>query len=72
MSPRVWVADAACCGADVRLFFRRGERVEHVDAARAYCERCPVTAECLAVTVAGDEAGLWAGTTTRDRRTIAA
>ena len=40
-----WRADAACRGRDTDLWFVPGIPAE----ALAYCNRCPVTAECLAM-----------------------
>lgn len=41
-----WLGQAACKGMDINLFFpEEGHSV--APEARAACERCPVTAECL-------------------------
>lgn len=64
-----WRAQAACRGADTALFYREGACRE----ARAYCARCPVTAECLddALTVGPrDDYGVRAGTGSIERRAI--
>ena len=39
-SRQPWMAEAACRGLDVQLFFP--ERGELTDQARAVCARCPV------------------------------
>ena len=70
-----WMQRAACKGLDPDLFFpERGENSK-VDAAKAVCAQCSVTAECLdyAVTVkhdgiTGERAGVWGGKTYTERR----
>lgn len=59
-----WHARAACRGVGTAVFFTaRGESVE---PAKAYCDRCPVTNECLAS--ADNGFGVWGATTVRERR----
>jgi len=36
--------------------------------AKAICAECPVATECLAAGVAGNEIGVWGGTSGPDRR----
>jgi WhiB family redox-sensing transcriptional regulator len=39
--------------------------------ARAICDRCPVTAECLEYALANNEVhGCWGGTSERERRKL--
>lgn len=62
---RAWEKDAACRGADQALFF--GAPGRHPAEALAICDRCPVRAQCEAVSP--DEVyGVWAGRTTEERR----
>jgi len=66
-----WRQDANCRGLSPSLFFpERGESTKH---AMAVCAACTVAAECLAygLTLRGREgAGIWGGTTERQRRNI--
>ena len=62
-----WTADAACKGMGPRLFFA-GTARSAADARARYCDACPVTAQCLAAAVSGDEVGIWAGSTADQRR----
>jgi WhiB family redox-sensing transcriptional regulator len=67
-----WRERAACRGADPNIFFpARG--VQGIEDARAYCARCSVTTECLAVAMSDATAGrvgVWGGTSERERRLI--
>ena len=66
-----WRDSAACVGAPVDVFFP--ERGQTADAAREYCGRCPVTAECLAFAMmqdTQDDRGVYGGTTALDRRKL--
>jgi WhiB family redox-sensing transcriptional regulator len=75
-APPPALADAACKGADLGLFF--GPDSEFVTArqqreaqAKAICDRCPVKAECLEYALDAREAyGVWGGTTEDERRAI--
>jgi WhiB family transcriptional regulator, redox-sensing transcriptional regulator len=70
-SELAWQREAACRGLGVEsqaIFFpSRGESVED---ARAICERCPVTDECLAFALENHCIGVWGGTTERQRRRL--
>ena len=66
-----WQALAACRGADPVLFFRGDyESLPYANnryiAARTYCDRCPVTAEC-AVAGRSEHYGLWGGKSPNER-----
>lgn len=64
-----WRHSAACRGADIALFYNEGPCTE----AKAYCARCPVTAECLddALTIRPrDDYGIRAGMGSNERRAI--
>ena len=70
-----WVTDAACRGEPPATFFPERERGVDVNAvlwrARAVCNSCPVSVECLHYALADPELeGVWAGTTTRERRDL--
>lgn len=63
-----WHSEAACRGVGADVFY--GGRGGDTGPAKALCASCPVCAECLAAGVAGDEAGVWGGTTAHERRAI--
>ncbi len=68
-----WRDDAACLGADPDLFYPdKGEDTRQV--VRVFCNRCPVTAECLAfaldMELSSLRYGIWGGTTVVQRRRI--
>lgn len=64
-----WMRRGACRGADPDIFFpSRGARS---DAARTYCDTCPVARECRSYAVADPYTlGWWGGTTEGDRRRL--
>ncbi len=68
-----WKARAACRGMDPEWFFP--ERGDH-DTLRsviAVCTECPVRIDCLDYALAANEkAGVWGGTTGRQRRRMTA
>ena len=73
--PKPWMEDAACREAPPILFFpERLSRYEQItpssyDAAREYCERCPVLATCREASI--DEIhGFWGGLTPQERREL--
>jgi WhiB family redox-sensing transcriptional regulator len=65
--PVGWMADAACRGKDARIFFPAG--TDH-GPAFAVCARCPVRADCLDYALATHSAGIWGGTSDRQRERI--
>lgn len=60
-----WRLDAACRGADPRLFFP--ERGEATWPAKQICAQCPVTSECFDAGL-GEKHGIWGGLSERQRR----
>ena len=68
-----WQVTAACRGMDVNLFYLpdsvRGQRKRaHTVSAKAICNTCPVTAECLARAIkVGEPDGVWGGLTVSER-----
>lgn len=74
-----WREQAMCVRLDPGLFFPADTGdpwtlKSAADAVRPYCELCPSRAECLTealATATMDGSGLWAGTTPRERRTLA-
>jgi WhiB family redox-sensing transcriptional regulator len=75
-APPPTLADAACKGADLGLFF--GPDAEFVTArrdreakAKAICARCPVQPDCLAYALDTREAyGVWGGASEDERRAM--
>lgn len=69
-----WQLDAACRKVDANLFFHpdneRGEkRLNRTRAAKRVCQGCPVRAWCLCHAIdAGEQFGIWGGTTEEERR----
>jgi WhiB family redox-sensing transcriptional regulator len=75
-APPPTLADAACKGADLGLFF--GPDAEFVTArrdreaqAKAICARCPVRPDCLAYALdTGEAYGVWGGLSEDERRAL--
>jgi Transcription factor WhiB len=71
-SELAWQQEAACRGLGVEesqaIFFP--SRGDSIDAARAICQGCPVTEECLDFALANNCIGVWAGTSDRQRRRL--
>ena len=67
-----WRELAACRGMGTEIFFP--ERGEDTDAAKAICDVCPVTEECLEeqmrLRVSGADFGVWGGTSARQRKAL--
>lgn len=61
-----WHQRAACRGAATTVFFP--EKGQSSAEARAICSLCLVATECLEAGVAGNEIGIWGGTSGLDRR----
>jgi WhiB family redox-sensing transcriptional regulator len=69
-----WHARAACRGAGADGFIiGRGANESIMARARAICDVCPVTEECLAYALADcDCVGIWGATTGQQRRAMRA
>lgn len=71
-----WYDHAACVGLPTEWFFPPDDRtvtIDQLERARAVCTDCPARADCFAYAVADPKLdGTWAGTTTRQRRTLRA
>jgi len=73
-----WQYDGACREADPTLFFspesERGPRRQaRENAAKVYCDRCPVVEECLRHALKVKEPyGVWGGLSTSERATVEA
>jgi WhiB family redox-sensing transcriptional regulator len=67
--PEPWRARAACRGTDTALFFPG--RGADLRSARALCESCPVSRECLDLALGDDRLdGIWGGLTSVQRRAM--
>jgi len=69
-----WRQSAACRNEDPELFFpigTSGPAILQEQEAKAVCERCPVTEECLQWALENNqESGVWGGLDENERRTI--
>lgn len=64
-----WRRRAACITAPKWMFFPARGDAKTIRAAKAMCATCPVRAECLDANLM-QKAGVWGGTTERERRQI--
>lgn len=65
-----WQLDALCAEPayrDVNFFPERGE---DSNAAKTVCARCLVADECARFAIEHGEAGIWGGTSRRQRKTL--
>ena len=67
-----WMSRGACRQADPELFFPiaavTGPAARQAEAAKAFCGRCDVCANCLSYAVEAMPEGIWGGTTPEERR----
>lgn len=63
-----WMTNAACRGMDAALFFP--DAGGPTALARAVCSACPVREPCLQYALEENVAGVWAGTSPRQRATL--
>jgi WhiB family redox-sensing transcriptional regulator len=67
-----WMDRAACNGVPVAIFYPTDEHGEAI--AKKVCATCEVRADCLAYALNqhrdATDAGIWGGTTERERRAI--
>ena len=66
LAPPGWHSEAACRGMGPGQFFPA--HGQNGTKARAICEKCPVAASCFAQAIETEAAGIWAGTTERERK----
>lgn len=67
-----WRSEAACRGVDPNIFFPdKGDKVGGA-AAKAFCDRCSVVADCLdwALDEWRDDGGILGGKTGHERRSL--
>lgn len=67
-----WKHQAACRGYPDELFFPAGDTdEEHIATALAVCAGCRVTEQCLDYALESNQrAGIWGGTTEKERRSL--
>lgn len=68
MTDESWRDDAACFEVGDYPFFPSNE--ESVEPAKKLCRACPVRVQCLnfALSLEDNPAGVWGGTSVRERR----
>lgn len=64
-----WRDQAKCRDKETDWFFIEDHRTV-VNEARVFCATCPVHSQCLDHAIRNDEVGIWAGTTTNQRKKI--
>lgn len=68
-----WRDSGACLNEDPDLFFPTGSTGSvhrEIEMAKSVCRRCSVTQACLEWALsAGQQSGIWGGTTEEERRT---
>ena len=66
-----WQDAALCSGSNDPLFFPETESEANAqEAYGTFCRMCPVRVACLAWALKNRERGIWAGTTTGQRRSL--
>jgi WhiB family redox-sensing transcriptional regulator len=69
-----WRHRAICRDEDPELFFpigNSGPALLQIAEAKAVCQRCPVTSECLGWAIeTGQDAGVWGGMSEDERRAL--
>ncbi len=69
-----WRNKAACLEEDPELFFpigTTGRALDQIEEAKAVCQHCPVTQECLEWALdTNQDAGVWGGMSEEQRRTL--
>lgn len=65
-----WHRRAACTGMGADRFITA--HGVSTAPARYICATCSVVAPCRAAAIAGDELGIWGGTSTQERRRVTA
>lgn len=67
-----WQDDALCNGVPLEVFVPDKENPEGLQAAREWCNPCPVRAVCLRYALTYGQRGYWGGTDTAERRRLKA
>ena len=67
-----WMSEAACLGEPPEIFFPAHD--DDAELGKAICEGCPVKEDCLTYVLEhtrdATDAGVWGGTTEKERRSI--
>lgn len=64
--------EQALCRDQPGLWDHESERDTYlIEEAKRICHACPVSEQCLRAAMAGDEVGIWGGTTTFERLMLA-
>jgi ribosomal protein S27E len=67
-----WQDEALCNGASLDVFVPEKEGPEGLEAARTYCNPCPVRDICLRYALTYGQRGYWGGTDTAERKRLKA
>lgn len=70
LAPLDDLAEAACVRADPRLFDSDRRTTAKVQAARMWCEDCPVAQKCLNGAITRSDSGVWGGRMLVDGRDV--
>ncbi|PXA75043.1 WhiB family transcriptional regulator [Auritidibacter sp. NML120779] len=69
-----WRSKAACLDKDPELFFpvgNTGPALLQIEEAKAICNQCPVTEQCLQWAIStGQDYGVWGGMSEDERRAL--
>lgn len=66
-----WRELAACRDITDTTFFAARDNIGAVSAAKAICDSCPVSYECLVYAIDSNQPdGIWGGLTRRDRQRV--
>ena len=69
-----WRDQALCRDEDPELFFPigvAGSSLQQIERAKAVCQQCPVSRQCLTLALdSGQDVGIWGGLTAEERRTL--
>ncbi|PFG19171.1 WhiB family transcriptional regulator [Serinibacter salmoneus] len=69
-----WRHEAACLTEDPELFFpigNTGPALAQIDEAKAVCQRCTVSDQCLKWALeTGQDSGVWGGLSEDERRAL--
>jgi WhiB family redox-sensing transcriptional regulator len=78
MTTKTWRTRAVCRGAKTNTFFcsdenhdkRKARTAEEQAVIEKFCNRCPVSGNCLTWALDFGEKGIWGGTLTRERHAM--
>lgn len=76
MSKEYWRDKASCKGVDIDVFYFESDEENRnlkksTDKAKAFCQECPVSEQCLTYALNEDiKFGVWGGFTSRERGSL--